>query len=192
MTMYTNPVEFLSSSPMRAVIRRAWALRSPGWFWAGIGFFVVFACLTWGLPIALPKKAVRNALYSRLTKVSLGMGLLCIFLSLSWGIGFGFGLGRGFGIGDGSGDEAMSVSSQERPKAKAEGELNITVTGRTVYVDAEPVPIEEVRGVIEQKDTDRLQVILIDDYSDYATYSKVVAILDDVLANGQYEKRKGT
>lgn len=192
MTMYTNPVEFLSSSPMRAVIRRAWALRSPGWFWAGIGFFVVFAFLTWGLPIALPKKAVRNALYSRLTKVSLGMGLLCIFLSLSWGIGFGFGLGRGFGIGDGSGDEAMSVSSRERPKAKAEGELNITITGKTVYVDAEPVPIEEVRDVIEQKDTDRLQVILIDDYSDYATYSKVVAILDDVLANGQYEKRKGT
>ncbi|MBR6018870.1 MAG: hypothetical protein IK055_01470 [Lachnospiraceae bacterium] len=190
MTMYIRLANILAFTPMRDMISRAMESRKAWLFNTGVGFVVLFVGLSFILPRFIPKKVARNVLYSRLSKTSLGLGLLLIFLSLAWGIGFGFGKGKGIGIGSGSG-VGITENNAERKKADIEGELDITITGCTVYVDAVEVPIEEFRDHIQKKDIDNVLVVLIDDYSDYGTYSRVVAILDDLLTGAQYEKRKG-
>lgn len=192
MTMYIKIAEFLASSPMRRTIAEAWEKRKMGLFVISLILLLGFAFLSWGIPKLLPEKVVRNGRYAKMAMWALGIGLLCLFLSFALGIGFGFGSGKGLGLGEGAGGGESTGETQKRErKSEKEGEIFVTVTGCTVYVDAEVVPVDTLRDYIAKKDTDRKTIVLIDDYSDYATYAKVVAILDDALADGQYEKRKG-
>ena len=192
MTMFTKLSYSLMGALMRNAIMRAWENRSMAWFGTGVVFLVAFVVMYFVLPRFLSKKIVRARLYSKLTRVALGAGLLCIVLSLSWGLGLGFGKGSGFGLGGtGGGKEDAEEKLEKREIAVVDGELNITIIGSIVYMDAVQVSVDELREEMEKKDLDRLKVVLIDDYSDYGTYSKVVSILNELLSEGKYEKRKG-
>ena len=59
-----------------------------------------------------------------------------------------------------------------------------------MYIDDEPVALDKVRDRIKKKNSDSLTVVLIDAYSDYGTYKRVEAILNELLTEGKYEKRK--
>ena len=62
--------------------------------------------------------------------------------------------------------------------------------GKTVYIDDEPVAFEQVRDQVKKKNKDTLTVVLIDAYSDYGVYTRVEAILTELLTEGKYERRK--
>lgn len=187
MTMFTEPGVLLAGLSMHSVIVEAWKKRVVGWFYAGLLCIAAFAILFWILPRFMPKKVTKKIRYVRITLGALGLGLLLLLMSLLSGIGFGFGLGggnAGTGVGLGDGD------TNKKQTYAREGEINIAVTGSTVYIDDEPVALDKVRDRIKKKNSDSLTVVLIDAYSDYGTYKRVEAILNELLTEGKYEKRK--
>jgi len=172
---------------MKLTVLEAWRSRAVGWFRAGVFFIVGFAVLFGVLPRFLPRKTTRRKGYVKASLGVLALGLLLLLYSLLSGIGFGFGLGRGngrSGIGVGAGN------TNKEQKYVNEGEIDIAITGSTVYIDAEAVPLDEVRDRIKKKNKDSLTVVLIDAYSDFGTYTRVEAILNELLTETRYEKRK--
>ncbi|MBO4652448.1 MAG: hypothetical protein J5649_03930 [Lachnospiraceae bacterium] len=187
MTMFTRLGILVTGLSMKATIIEAWKKRLVGWFNVGLICIVAFVALFWILPRFLPKRITKKMKYARTTLAVLALGLLLLLFSLLSGIGFGFGLGgRGSseGIGTGKGD------TNKKPKYANEGELDIAVIGKTVYIDDEPFAIEQVRDQIKKKNEDTLTVVLIDAYSDYGIYTRVEAILTELLTEGKYERRK--
>ena len=172
---------------MGSTILTAWKKRLVGWFNVGLICIVAFVALFWVLPRFLPKRKTRRRGYVRLTLGVLALGLLLMLYSMLSGIGFGFGLGagkgkKGVGLGDGNTNKEKSY--------KSEGEIDIAVIGTAVYIDDEPVAVDKVRDQVKKKNDDKLTVVLIDAYSDYGTYMRVEAILNELLTEGKYEKRK--
>ncbi len=172
---------------MGSTILTAWKKRLVGWFNVGLILLVAFAVLFWVLPRFLPKRKTRRKGYVRMTLGVLALGLLLLLYSLLSGIGFGFGLGggkgkKGVGFGDGDSDKVQTY--------KGEGEIDIAVIGTAVYIDEELIAIDKVRDSVKKKNDDKLTVVLIDAYSDYGTYLRVEAILNELLTEGKYEKRK--
>jgi len=189
MTMYTKIASLSGALSMKDAILEAWKAKLVGWFYVGLAFLVAFTVMFWVLPRFLPKKVTKTGKYVKSTLTILGIGLLLLLLSLGGGYGIGLGKGKGIGSGDGTGVGVGKGDVKEK-KHVTEGELDIAVTGCTVYVDAEPVEIDRLKARIKDKYDDTLTVVLIDDYSDYGTYRKVISILNEILTENQYEKRK--
>ena len=190
--MYTKLTLLAGKLTMRATILEAWKKRLVGWFNIGLIFLVAFIALFWVLPRFLPKKKTRSKRYAKLTLAALAIGLLLMLLSLLSGIGFGFGIGKGSGFGKGKGSDVGigEGTTDKQQQYKNEGELDIAITGCTVYIDEEEIPIDKVSDHVLKKYKDSLKVVLIDAYSDYAIYTRVEAILNDLLPKGKYEIRK--
>lgn len=188
MTMFTRLAPLVAGLSMRSTIITAWKNKLTGWFYVGLLFVAGFATLFWILPRFLPRKKTRLKRYMKISMGVLALGLLLLLYSLVAGIGFGFGLGGGkgkTGVGSGDGD-----TNKKQQTYKTEGELDIAIIGTEVYIDEEPVAIDKVRDQVKKKNSDSLTVVLIDAYSDYGTYKRVEAILNELMTAGQYEKRK--
>lgn len=192
MTMYTRIVILSTESTMWNTIKEAFKTRNVFWFNLGVLFIVLFAVIYGFLPKVLPEKMVKNKKYATVTFASLAIGLACVFISLASGIGFGLGIGNGSGagFGDGRGVGVGDGNSGEKQKYTNPGELDITIKGCSVYVDAEEITLEQVLDYIDKKATDSVTVVLIDYYSDYGTYKRVEKILNGLLSEGKYERRR--
>ena len=187
MMMFTRLGLLATGLSMWGTVIEAWKKRLVGWFYVGLFCIAAFAVLFWILPKFLPKKITKKLKYARITLGVLALGLLLLLFSLLSGIGFGFGLG---GKGSGSGIGTGAGNTNEQPKYANEGELDIAVIGKTVYIDDEPVAFEQVRDQVKKKNKDTLTVVLIEAYSDYGVYTRVEAILTELLTEGKYERRK--
>lgn len=187
MTMYIRHALIPVGLSMGGTILEAWKKRLVGWFNVGLIFLAAFIVLFWVLPRFLPRKKSRRKRYTRATMTVLAIALLMILFSLLHGVGFGLGLGKGGGkkgLGQGEGN------TNKQQDFKREGEIDIAIIGTNVYIDEEPVAIDKVRDQIKKKNSDSLTVVLIDAYSDYGTYTRVETILNKLLMEGKYEKRK--
>lgn len=192
MTMYTRIIILSTESTMWNTIKEAFKTRNTFWFNLGLVFVVLFVAIYWFLPRVLPEKMVKNKKYAIVTFTSLAVGLICVFISLASGIGFGLGIGNGngAGFGDGRGVGVGDGNSTERQKYINPGELDITIKGCSVFVDAEEITLEQVLDCIEKKATDSITVVLIDYYSDYGTYIRIEKILNTLLTEGKYVRRR--
>ena len=187
-----GPPFLLEGLSLKGTFIEAWKTKLVAGFYTALILLIAAIVLFWVIPRVWPKKKKRNRKLSKIAIWILALALLLMFFSLFAGIGFGLGLGKGkgAGVGSGTGIGIGKGETNERKQYVTEGELDVAITGCTVYLDAEEVPIDKVQDEIVARYKDSLKVVLIDNYSDYGTYKRVAAILGEMFADGSYEKRK--
>ena len=117
-------------------------------------------------------------------------GILSVALSLLLGTGTGFGLGGNAGIGvgsenDSSGMNQNPVYTKDVPgSVSSPTELQIYVKTTHVFIDqVEYEDPEKLKSAILEKMSDDKKIVLINEFAENQTYSKVKDVLTELALN---------